>query len=99
VRPGPLARLGSTLASAALIVGCAAGAPPTPAPAASGAKTYPPAIPADKPVTILFENYNLASAGLGRDATLEMIEAFQREHPNIAVETKATDSTKIVASV
>jgi multiple sugar transport system substrate-binding protein len=100
MRTGSLARLISALLSIVLLAACAAApTPPAPATPAAAAKSYPPAIPADKQVTILFENYNLASAGLGRDATLEMIDAFQKAHPNIKVETKATDSTKIMASV
>ena len=63
------------------------------------AKNYPKPLPPDKKVTILFENYNLASAGIGRDATLKMIAEFEQKFPNIKVETKATPSGEIFPSV
>jgi len=66
---------------------------------AGAATSYPPPIPADKRVTIRFENYNLASAGLGRDATLKMIAEFEQRFPNIKVETKATGSQEIFPSI
>src|SRR5690349_15119169 len=59
MQPGLRVRLGSKLAAAALLVGCAAGSAPAPAPTAVGVGSYPPPLPADKPVTILFENYDL----------------------------------------
>lgn len=40
----------------------------------------------DKPVTITFYNYNLASAGPGADATRKMIAEFEAANPNIKVE-------------
>jgi multiple sugar transport system substrate-binding protein len=57
------------------------------------------AVTSDKPVTITFENYNLASAGIGRDATLKMLQEFQDQHPNITVETKATGSDNMFPSI
>jgi len=77
--------------------------PPAGAPAkgtaATQAKQYPPVLPPDKQVTVRFENYNLASAGIGRDATLKLIDEFQQKFPNIKVETKATPSGEIFSSV
>ncbi|MFN0070261.1 MAG: ABC transporter substrate-binding protein [Chloroflexota bacterium] len=58
-----------------------------------------PPLDTSKPVTIRFENYNLASAGLGRDATLKMIAEFEQKFPNIKVETKATGSQEIFPSI
>jgi len=58
-----------------------------------------PPLPNDRTVTIRFENYNLASAGLGRDATLKMITDFEAKFPNIKVETKATGAQEIFPSV
>lgn len=40
----------------------------------------------DKPVTITFYNYNLASAGTGADATRKLIADFMAANPNIKVE-------------
>ena len=60
---------------------------------------YLPPIPANQQVTIVFEGYNLASAGIGRDATLKMLDNFEALHPNITVETKATGAQEIFTSV
>jgi multiple sugar transport system substrate-binding protein len=98
----------ATLALVALVLlGCTAGSG---APAGSTASTanaghsaaarnYPPPVSPDKRVTIRFENYNLAGAGLGRDATLKLIAEFEQQFPNIKVETKATGSQEIFPSV
>lgn len=48
------------------------------------AQTAEPAV--DKPVTITFYNYNLASAGIGADATKKLIAEFMAANPNIKVE-------------
>jgi multiple sugar transport system substrate-binding protein len=52
-----------------------------------------------RPVTITFYNYNLASAGLGRDATLELIANFEAKHPNIKVEGIGVPSNEILSRV
>ena len=52
-----------------------------------------------RPVTITFYNYNLASAGLGREATLELIANFEAKHPNIKVEGIAAPSNEILSRV
>lgn len=80
---------------------CAPAAPPA-APqqsAAGGAPRYLAPLPKDKTVTITFENYNLASAGIGREATLKMIAEFEQANPNIKVETKATGAQQIFPSI
>lgn len=76
-----------------------ASAPASAKAAPAAATAYLPPLPADKQVTIKFENYNLASAGLGRDATLKMIADFEKKYPNIKVETKATGAQEIFPSV
>lgn len=43
-----------------------------------------------EPVTITFENYNLAAAGANRDATLKMLELFEEANPLITVDAVAT---------
>ncbi len=53
----------------------------------------------DKPVTISFYNYNLASASAGADATKELIAGFEKKFPNIKVETVAVPSNEIMARV
>jgi multiple sugar transport system substrate-binding protein len=40
----------------------------------------------DAPVTIRFCNYNLAGAGIGQEATVEMIDSFMAANPNITGE-------------
>ncbi|MFB9950964.1 ABC transporter substrate-binding protein [Rhizobium puerariae] len=53
----------------------------------------------DKPVTISFYNYNLASASAGADATKELIAGFEKKFPNIKVETVAVPSNEIMSRV
>jgi len=57
---------------------------------------YPPTIPAGTQVSIVFESYNLATAGLGKDATQQLIDEFNAAHPNIKVEGRAAASTDII---
>ncbi len=64
---------------------------------AAPATTRPAAI--TKPVTIRFENYNLATAGPGRDATLKLIALFEKANPLIKVETKATRDQEMFQSI
>jgi multiple sugar transport system substrate-binding protein len=98
---GPWA--GALLATLALVLSaCTAVAPPGPAQSSKpggASPTYLPPLPTDRHITIRFENYNLASAGLGRDATLEMIASFEAAHPNVKVETKATGSEEMFPSI
>lgn len=53
----------------------------------------------DKPVTISFYNYNLASASAGAEATKELIADFEKKFPNIKVETVAVPSNEIMSRV
>ncbi|KAA0693701.1 ABC transporter substrate-binding protein [Neorhizobium sp. P12A] len=53
----------------------------------------------DKPVTITFYNYNLASASAGADATKELLAAFEKKFPNIKVETVAVPSNEVMSRV
>lgn len=52
-----------------------------------------------EPVKITFYNYNLASAGIGRDATLELIAAFEAANPDIKVEPIGAPSNEILSRV
>ncbi|MCD2173605.1 ABC transporter substrate-binding protein [Rhizobium sp. C4] len=53
----------------------------------------------DKPVTITFYNYNLASASAGADATKELIAGFEKKFPNVKVEPIAVPSNEIMSRV
>jgi multiple sugar transport system substrate-binding protein len=64
----------------------------------AGAADYMPA-KSDKPVKITFYNYNLASAGIGADATRELIRDFMAANPTIEVEGVAVASDQILARV
>lgn len=62
------------------------------------------AIPAtvDQPVTITFYNYNLASAGIGGEATKKLIAEFMAANPNITVEGvpySSADASRIQADL
>lgn len=67
--------------------------------AAAPAATVPATTQPAKPVTIRFENYNLAAAGPGRDATLKLLAMFEKKNPLIKVETKATGSEQMFQSI
>ena len=53
----------------------------------------------DQPVTITFYNYNLASAGIGREATLDLIARFEAANPNIKVEPIGAPSNEVLSRV
>lgn len=64
------------------------------------AQTMAPSI--DKPVTITFYNYNLATAGLGADATQKLINEFMAANPNVTVQGigySSADSSRIQADL
>ena len=52
-----------------------------------------------EPVTLSFYNYNLASAGIGRDATLELIAQFEKANPLVKVEPIAAPSNEVLSRV
>ncbi len=95
------------LTIAVLVTGCGGRA----APAANSASTtavpstaamttnYPPPIPAGTTVNIVFESYNLAGAGVGKEGTQQLIDEFNAAHPNIKVEGRGTSSTDLTAKV
>jgi multiple sugar transport system substrate-binding protein len=53
----------------------------------------------EKPVTISYYNYNLASAGNGAEATKRMIAAFEKANPNIKVEGVGASSADITSRI
>jgi multiple sugar transport system substrate-binding protein len=63
----------------------------------ASAQTMPATI--DEPVTIRFYNYNLAGAGIGKDATVEMIDSFMAANPNITVEGVPTPAPDVISIV
>jgi multiple sugar transport system substrate-binding protein len=67
--------------------------------AATTTTAAPATTVAEKPVTIRFENYNLATAGPGREATLKLLANFEKKNPLIKVETKATGSEQMFQSI
>lgn len=56
-----------------------------------------PPLPKDTKVTITFYNYNLASAGIGAEATKQLIAEFEAANPNIKVEGVPAASQDILA--
>jgi len=61
----------------------------------AAAQTIPPR--STTPVSISFYNYNLATAGLGAQATRELIRGFIQANPHIRVEGVGVTSTQILA--
>jgi multiple sugar transport system substrate-binding protein len=64
------------------------------------AQTMAPSI--DQPVTITFYNYNLASAGLGAEATQKLIDQFMAANPNVTVvgtPYSSADSSRLQADI
>lgn len=64
------------------------------------AQTMAPSI--DRPVTITFYNYNLATAGLGAEATQKLINEFMAANPNVTVTGigySSADSSRIQADL
>lgn len=52
--------------------------------------------PSDEPVTIRFYNYNLSRAGVGREATEEMIASFMAANPHITVVAVPTPAAEVI---
>ncbi|MFD1254298.1 sn-glycerol-3-phosphate-binding periplasmic protein UgpB precursor [Devosia equisanguinis] len=56
----------------------------------------------DQPVTIRFYNYNLASAGIGAEATQKLINEFMEANPDVTVEGvpySSADGSRIQADI
>lgn len=49
------------------------------------------------PVTITFYNYNLASAGVGADATRKLLQEFMAANPNIKVNAVGVNGAQLMA--
>lgn len=81
----------------ALALGASSFAASAFAPAASFAQRIAP--PSTAPVSITYYNYNLASAGIGAEATKELIGEFTAAQPNVKVEGVPVASGQILARV
>ncbi|WP_226576175.1 ABC transporter substrate-binding protein [Acuticoccus sediminis] len=57
------------------------------------------AVEITEPVTITFYSYNLASAGLGKETTLGLVNDFMAENPLVTVEPVAAPSNEILSRV
>ncbi len=68
-------------------------------PAAAGLAAAQMVEAVQEPVTISFYNYNLATAGIGREATLELIEAFEKANPMIDVDPIGAPSNEVLSRV
>jgi multiple sugar transport system substrate-binding protein len=55
--------------------------------------------PSNAPVSITYYNYNLASAGIGAEATKELIAEFTAANPHVKVEGVPVSSGQIIARV
>jgi multiple sugar transport system substrate-binding protein len=73
------------VALAAVVAGCAA-IPTTAAGGPDAAVSRIPELAPDQKVSIRWESYNLASAGIFGETTKELVAEFERRHPNIDVE-------------
>lgn len=67
--------------------------------AATSALAQTIAPPSTAPVTITYYNYNLASAGIGAEATKDLIAEFMAAYPHIKVEGVPVSSPTIMARV
>jgi multiple sugar transport system substrate-binding protein len=65
----------------------------------TAAANFPLPISSDKQVNIVFYSYNLATAGLGKEATEQLISEFQQKFPNIHVEGRGVPSSDINAKI
>jgi len=80
--------------AAAALAGCTSAA--ASAPRAEGSLAQ---LPSDKKVTITFESYNLANAGIWSNTITTLLDEFMKEHPNITVKAQPSDSTSTAGSV
>jgi multiple sugar transport system substrate-binding protein len=83
------------LAAMVLLVVAGCVVPAQPASPASTPSGYPPPLAPDQKVTISFTNYNVAQAGIGKEATEQLVNEFMQQHPNINVEFRPVISSDI----
>ncbi len=84
---------------AVLVAACAPSAPPaqpTAGPPPAG-NALPPRFAPDQRVTISFTNYNLATAGLGKEATEQLLSEFNQQFPNVEVQVRPVPSQDLIS--
>jgi multiple sugar transport system substrate-binding protein len=64
---------------------------------ATAAANYLPPLPAGTQVTISFADYNVATAGLGKDATVGLVNDFEKQFPNIKVDFEAITPDQMIS--
>jgi multiple sugar transport system substrate-binding protein len=64
----------------------------------AGAQQLPQLTASDN-ITITFYNYNLASAGIGRDGTVQLLDEFKQKFPNITVEAVGVPAAEMTTRV
>src|ERR1041385_3889888 len=82
---------------AAMCIFLAACLPTGPTSTVSSSTGFPPPLKTDQRVSISFTNYNVASAGIGKEATEQLVHEFMQLHPNIEVTFRPVASTDITA--
>jgi multiple sugar transport system substrate-binding protein len=81
-----------------VVVGSACAPAPSASPQTAAATTAPPAkLAADQKVSISFTNYNVATAGLGKEATEQLVAEFNQQFPNVDVQFRAVPSPDLIS--
>jgi multiple sugar transport system substrate-binding protein len=91
--PKLVSLLAVTAGAAMLLSGCS-----TPASSASGLTGTIPELDADQKVEIVFESYNLLTAGAWTDTITSLISDFEKENPNITVKAQPTQGAGTAGS-
>src|SRR5260370_32984439 len=83
------------LLPAMVAIGSGCGSPAAPQ---SVQTVGPPAkLAADQKVSISFTNYNVATAGLGKEATEQLVAEFNQQFPNVDVQFRAVPSPDLIS--
>jgi multiple sugar transport system substrate-binding protein len=91
--PKLVSLLAVTAGAALLLSGCS-----TPVSSASGLTGTIPELDADQKVEIVFESYNLLTAGAWTDTITSLIADFEAEYPNITVKAQPTQGAGTAGS-
>ena len=84
------------LLCAVVAIGAACAPVPTAAPQSAPAG-LPPKLAANQKVSISFTNYNVATAGLGKEATEQLVSEFNQQFPNVDVQFRAVPSPDLIS--
>jgi multiple sugar transport system substrate-binding protein len=86
------------LLSAVVTIGAACVPPPSAGSLSAPASAALPAkLAADQRVSISFTNYNVATAGLGKEATEQLVAEFNQQFPNVDVQFRAVPSPDLIS--